>query len=88
MNKKSTQAETRDPVRANSMELRHEIRAQRIAAGITVSTLARELRKTRPWLSLRECGKTRVSNSDATLIFTAIKKVAERRLRRVSGVCP
>ena len=65
------------------MELRYRIRRQRIAAGISVSALAKVLGVSRSWLSLREGGFTRVNDADAKRIYGAIHAIVEKRFNLV-----
>jgi transcriptional regulator with XRE-family HTH domain len=58
---------------------RFSLTQYRRLSGLTVSALARAAGKSRNWVSLRECGHTRLMDEDADLLYRAIKLVVKSR---------
>jgi hypothetical protein len=52
----------------------------RLIGGVTVSVLAREIRKPRQWIALREIGNTLMTKGEFEFLIAGIRRVAERRL--------
>jgi transcriptional regulator with XRE-family HTH domain len=56
-----------------------EERRQRIAAGVTISALAREANTSRSWIALRESGFVTMKETDARTLSQAIGRIVSRR---------